>query len=328
MDHYNYEIAVCSLIFFSLTLVFYFSKRQFPSAQNKLFSIALVMGFFDIALDIASSIIIENVSRLPLALVYGVNTLFYSLQVIFPALMFLYALASVNPEKQGRRLRAMLLLPEAIMLALTLSNPFTHCVFYVKEGLYIRTALFPVLYILGAFYTLLTFITVIIYRKRMSSAYFWALYFFVFLSAASLGISFKYPEYLLSSIAIAIAMNIMYQVMQKPEDMLDRLTETFNRGAMQIYLKACIEGSRKYRLIMVEINGIRRTNNLFGYTMGDAVLKETAKFMQSISDDWTFRVISNQFLIVSTGEETGEYFIKKISERFSEPWDINNISMH
>ena len=61
--------------------------------QNKLFGALLVFTICDLTLDVITAITIEHVLSLPFWLNYLLNTLFYSMQMVFPIIALFYIIS-------------------------------------------------------------------------------------------------------------------------------------------------------------------------------------------------------------------------------------------
>ncbi len=72
--------------------------------------------------------------------------------------------------------------------------------------------------------------------------------FIVVIAAAAL-LQFLYPDILLTGVAIAISILLMYFTMQNPESMLDNVSEVFNYSALMIHLHTQISECREMWLI-------------------------------------------------------------------------------
>ena len=78
----------------------------------------------------------------------------------------------------------------------------------------------------------------------------------------------------------------------------DQLTKLFNRTYLEQYIK--ILNSKKYSLIMLDIDLFKKINDMYGHKTGDDVLKYVSYTLQDLSDNCkVFRLGGEEFLIIS-----------------------------
>lgn len=85
---------------------------------------------------------------------------------------------------------------------------------------------------------------------------------------------------------------------------LDALTGAYNRRAMELRLpldiERCVRYGRPFSVIFADIDHFKRINDRYGHAVGDAVLKEVAKQLQSSlreNVDWMVRFGGEEFVI-------------------------------
>lgn len=78
----------------------------------------------------------------------------------------------------------------------------------------------------------------------------------------------------------------------------DALTECYNRTAYKEFLKTNKELSDSFTVIMVDINGLKRTNDSLGHEAGDELIITVAKSMRTIFDSCgrCFRIGGDEFV--------------------------------
>jgi len=58
------------------------------------------------------------------------------------------------------------------------------------------------------------------------------------------------------------------------------LQEFFNRREMMELIQKNIESSKKFAILMLDIDDFKRINKTFGHDFGDEILKEIVKFLR------------------------------------------------
>ncbi len=317
---YIYEYELCALVFLLIITVRFFAKRHFPDMENNLFGVIIICGILDIALDVVSAFTIKYASSLPIWLNMLVNTWFYALGIFLSALVMIYIF--IIAKIKNRAFVGLLIFPAVFFGLILILIPKTELFFFFDENfVYTHGPLFPYLY--GA--TLLCFIAcavfVSIFRKRIRRNQFNTIIIFVLIIGIAMGIQYFFPQYLLSGVAIALAISLMYFTLQNPEEMLDSLTGAFNYGAMLVFLRDRIEEKRKISIVAIDVGSLRRINSIFGLDIGDDIMRDIGRFLTGIRDNtWVFRMIGTRFVIVSYDDEHNRSVLAAVENRFCRLW--------
>ncbi|MGD9676851.1 MAG: PAS domain S-box protein [Vulcanibacillus sp.] len=113
----------------------------------------------------------------------------------------------------------------------------------------------------------------------------------------------------------------------------DQLTGLYNRRFYEEELKRLDnERNLPITLVMIDINGLKLTNDAFGHIAGDRVLKKVAEVMkeESRSDDIIARIGGDEFVILlpKTNFEMGKLIVTRLHEQIiKEKIDSINLSI-
>ena len=330
--HYETQYEICALLFLVILTVRFFGVRQFPSRENRVFGIILNCAIADLVLDIIGAYTIHHAATVPVWLNYLINTVFYALQVLFPVLMALYALIMAGRFFGHRRQLALLLAPGVVFELLLLVNPLTHWIFHIPvvdgAAVYTRGPIFNVLYLGVAFYVLVTVLIVRRHRASLLRKQAATIYIFILMILAATVLQFFYPRVLLTGVAIAAAIQMMFYTLQNPETMLDQLTGTFNYDALIVYLHTQLNERRPFGLVTVDVGGIRRVNSTFGMQMGNQALERVGAFLNGFHGRaWAFRMAGTRFLLVTSGAGSYDEMIHQVERRFAQPWKAGEVEL-
>ena len=328
--HVDYEL--CSLMFLLLLTVKYFSMRRFPNKQNRMFGWALLCAIADLALDVVSAYTIMYAAVVPVWLNYLVNTGFYALQIAFPGVMCIYV--AVLADLSGPRYRPLklLIIPAAIYMVILLINPFTGWIFSISAvngtRVFLYGALFYTLYYGTAVYVVAGLAMALIWHRRLEPKQLLTFLVFVLVVVAAVVVQYFHREYLLTGVALALSIMMMYFNMQNPQDMLDLISGTFNYGAMTAFLSSRIREKRQLWLVAADIGGIRRVNSIFGVSAGNDVFAQIGSFMNGLGQGvWAFRMIGARFLLVADNDAAYRRIIEQLEDRFYLPWAVKGDSV-
>ncbi len=321
---YILDYNICALvIIFSIALHF-FTNRQFPNLQNRLFGFALIAAFFDILLDMLGSLTIAQATTLPAWVNYAVNTVFYSFQLLFIVILFVHAAILTKQFRKEIGFLAMVALPVLLLYILLIANLFLPIIFTVNpiDG-YVHLPAFVLLYVAVFLYVAATMILITVKRRVLSRPVYFTFIICLILCAATTMIQVFLPRYLLTGMGIAVFMLMMYLVSQKPGNMLDSVSHMFNRNALNLFLRDTITERRAYSLIHIRVDNISRIDRMIGYLAGDRIVQNLGEFFNhKIENGWGFRLSGSQFLIVCRGRENYERIFSVITHRFDEPWFV------
>ncbi len=326
---YVYDYAIMSSVFLAIIVVMFFSKRQFPNRRNRIFAVILVCAIIDILLDIASSLIIEYCPVIPVWVTYTVNTVFYVLQVVFPALMFVYIRVESKVFVQKLIPTIIFLFPAAVMVMLFLTNPFNHFMFYVSQtGEYIQAEGFTLAYAETAFYLLCSAICLIKFKKNIAAKEYYTTLVSLLIIAASIVGQMLVRRIMLTSAGMTVAITMMYLIMQKPEDMLDGMTNAFSREAMFTLISDLCETNKPYAMMTVELHNLRRINRIFGMSFGNDLIKEMSHSISAAAEGgWIFRFLGNVFVVITLDEKTDENTFVNIKDALDKPCVVQGVEM-
>lgn len=291
----SYEIPICALILLVVLLVHYFSKRQLPVIRNRIYTASILLACGDAILNILAIAAHRHLTDLPKALSFAVSAIYAVVHMV------------------------------AVLLSL-------FCVVYALAKR----------------------------KKRESSSTILIAGGFAVVGSLVMGAQLLKPDWGVSSFAIVMAMLVSTLVLPKPETMIDHLTGLLNLDAMMTYTDELIARKVRYSVLVVRVENIRRINTIFGYSVGSLTLKSVADFLSVFSPDlkerarfhkrqeetdtekkagdarklernlpaaWAFRLMSNEFAIVSTSESIQDEILELIQKRFSEPWYIRGLEI-
>lgn len=331
--HYHLEYEICALVFLIIITIKYFEVRHFPGRLNKLFGVILFFAIADLALDIFGSYTIVHANSVAPWINYVVNTTFYSLQVVFLALMTSFVIIMIGLHFLRQKFLMLLMIPVAVYELMILLNPITKSIFYIGDvgGVltYIHGPWFKALYLCGAFYLLVTFVLSVAYRKKLQKKEFTTIICFILVVATAMLLQFTFPDVLLTGVAIAIAILIMFFTMQNPESMLDSISGVFNYSSLMLFLHTQIDEGREMWLIAADVGGIRRINSDYGVRVGNNLIFKIGDFFNSLTkgNACAFHMSGTRFLILANNENTYRNILEKLENRFSTPWNTDSLEL-
>lgn len=291
----SFEFPICALILLLVLLIHYFSKRQLPVLRNRIYTASILASSVDACLCLLNITVHRHISDIPKSLGYTTSAIYSVVHIL------------------------------TVLLC-------TFCVVYA----------------------------LVKHKNRKSSDTILIAGGFAVLASLVMGTQLLLPTRCVSSLAIVVAMVVSSLALQHPETMIDHTTELLNLEAMMAYADELIARKVHYYVIVMRVENIRRINTIFGYSVGSMTLKSVADFLSTFSPDlkersrmrhnsntagadkvagdarkmeralpsaWAFRLMSNEFAIVSTSMETHEEILNLIHKRFDEAWYIRGLEI-
>ena len=110
---------------------------------------------------------------------------------------------------------------------------------------------------------------------------------------------------------------ILTEILQR-SNMIDGLTQLYNRKYLDIFMDTKIKNYKEYALAMIDIDYFKKVNDTFGHDAGDTVLKGLSDiFKNSIAkDDIAFRFGGEEFSIFLANPNNALKTIQKIKDDF------------
>jgi len=123
---------------------------------------------------------------------------------------------------------------------------------------------------------------------------------------------------------------ILTEILQR-SNMIDGLTQLYNRKYLDIFMETKIKHYEEYSLAMLDIDYFKKVNDTFGHDAGDIVLKGLSDiFKKNIGkDDIAFRFGGEEFLIFIANPKSALNTIQKIKDSFENTtFSLNGGSLH
>jgi len=122
---------------------------------------------------------------------------------------------------------------------------------------------------------------------------------------------------------------ILTEILQR-SNMIDGLTQIYNRKYLDIFMDTKIKGYKEYSLAMIDIDFFKKVNDTFGHDAGDIVLKGLSDiFRRSIKpEDIAFRFGGEEFVIFMPDVKSAKETVQNIKDNFEDTtFNLNGQSL-
>lgn len=326
---YNINFEICTLIFVTVLIISFFSKKQMNDKQSRTFQVYLLIVFLDLCLDIISCITVEYYKLIPLPVNIIINTLFLMLQAVVPAIFITYIYTIVQNRLQSKKqMPWYLFLPMAIIVLLLCFNPILKCFFYFDEAGYQHGPYHSLLYVSTAVYITGMTIYTILMHKVLSWKQSALIYVMIGMASIMTALQFVFPNYSLSGVGIGVSVFIMYLTLENPTIYEDTLTGAMNREAFVFQTNLMREEGKKFQIFAIALDNFKIINEVFGMAGGNQLMQMLVQNLHQVySKSQVFRFHGDIFTIVLDAGSESNKELDTIRKIVRHPWNINGIEV-
>ncbi len=324
--HYD----VCSFVILSLMIISIFIRKLNNGHAQRLFVTFTVLIYVNTLADIlcaAPYSLDENVDLM----IRQVSTHIYfllhaSLMPLYIIFMGSVAGTWVAYLGKSRWKKAVFTTPYLVNLALVITNPWTHWVFYFEDGVYVRGKLVLLTYAIAAFYVLFTIYYIINYKGTLDRGQrlaFFSLYPYTMLAIL---IQYLYPDQLVEMFAYTVAALTVLMFVIRPEEVINpavgaKTSSAFKKEMGRDYLSA-----REYAVIIIKINSDSSLIKLYGINKHELFIKNLVgrihgcmkKTMKRLSDYNVFYLNYGLIAVKMESKYSDEQMAQRLYETLSE----------
>jgi|GEM_PF-6336401 len=295
MITWHYETEILAALLFLVIFLDAHHRLNRGERRDWVFLMTLIVGFFFCLFDILDSVIALWTST-PWVL-FTTRTIYFFASTI-PALMYFLYLCSIAYSEQEHKYNLWVLfgiVVTAVFLVALVINIGTHHIFYFKDdGTYVRGPLFFLSYLLSGLYFVLYILLLLFSVKKMADKRLLAVLCLIpLLAGIGLILQTFVPGWLMLGPCYAIALLVAYLFIQTQEAnqvygrlskdaSTDTLTGLGNRLAYENVLISAMETPivTECALILLDVDGLKKINDVYGHPKGDEALQRVAKVLQ------------------------------------------------
>lgn len=298
---YNVDFEVCALIFMIVLYVNFVTVKRLSNTQTRAYNALLIVTIFDIALDIYSSILINNFTPETKGINVAVCTGFLLLQAFLPYIMMNYIviLADADYTSRKRNFYLIVSIPMVSLLIITIVNLFGPLTFYFDNKGYHHAVLHDLYYIFAGFYLLVGILYVMMFHKNVNIKQRIRIYMMAAVIVAVTVIQYYHPEYNLTGAGVAIGIFILYLTVENPAAYADAITDAMNRKAFFKHHEELRRMKKKSQIYVMALDNFKIINEVFGMEGGDELMRRLViSLQQSYPKGKIFRYNSDIFALI------------------------------
>jgi diguanylate cyclase (GGDEF)-like protein len=321
INNLEYSDLLIFSVLISITMYWFLSRqKEHRSHSTKLFqrfiASLIPVGIFEVLSWIIA--VPGNSELIPYH--YLINALFFSFNLL-PAslgLCYLDYIITFSKERNSRR-TYVYLIPVYVNVAFIVVNLFSDGFLFSVDSndVYHR----GIATYIGNAFTLLFAVVVIIrfYRNRqmITGRITQVVLVLTLLPVAGMvlqmmffGLSLAVPAYVLAAFAT-------FLLMERHELQKDPLTLLHSRAQLETRLQFKLRSQEPFTAIMIDVNGFKKINDVYGHTIGDQVLKDVSKVLLTNAnyEDFVCRFGGDEFFVILESPlNIGQNYIKRIEQ--------------
>ena len=332
MEHINC-FQITSLVLVTMIAIHYFSHKRLNNAENRNFVCFLAFSGVYVLLDMLSAVIAGGGSSEGCRMSALVLTLYYFCDVILTYGIFCYIRIITGRQKEKYKWlkTGWVVLPAAMLLAVT-ANLRTGWLFYFdQEGRFIRGSFHFLLYGYVFFFMLVIVAFMLLYGKTAEKEIRRTIWRFWFIEAACLFLQIAAERILLTGFGLSVGLWLIYLTMNNPGEYTDSMTGLFDKQYFDKWIGEKLYRKESFHLLAVDARNMKQINRIYGTRVGDQLLIRAAKGFREITDSvQIFRITGNCFLAVLDSLTDYEKARDGIEEFLKKPFFIENekVSFH
>lgn len=328
---WNITAECVSAIILCIIWIYSSKGNPLPSLQNRFFRICFVVTFLAITSNIVATILLYNLSAIPLFLVWAVNIFYFIMTPLMGVFYFNYVVAYVidNPKIVYRTL-IWTSIPAVAYLVFVLTTPANGLVFNIDSLTgYSRGPLIVVTYVVFYIYCFACPLVVLLKGRFLDPSIRKILSSFPIIAAIVIIIQQFAPEYILSGSAATCALLIIYLYLQNKQISLDHLTNLPNRQEFlkMLELKVQHHSHAPFTIMVLSLKHFKNVNEKFGQHAGNLLLQAIASYLRlSIGTNFLYRYGGDEFawIIDKIDRDTLEPMYQGLVSRMAIPWESQN----
>lgn len=278
---------IAAIIIQTILMCSLFMRKMLSGRSNKLYVILLVQVIITTILDFFGESFgvwipaKESNSQIRMFLCY----MYYFFRNLTTPLYYLFICAVTDTWhilKKSKWLKAMLVIPYAVICITLVSNLFTHQVFYLDENLaYHRGALIYVLYAASFFYLVCGVVYLIRYRRMVSGGKFVALILMYPLNVLAILIQLFLPQFLVEMFMTSLTMLLVVFVIQRPEEIINPVIGVRSYIAYTTDMKKAYSIHKPVRIIFAKLANYNALSSILEHDDRMQLLRNIAADLSS-----------------------------------------------
>lgn len=324
---YNYSFEVASFIIIFAVLLSSLFHENFGKASNKAFLTFVVASLFESAMNVLSSVGLSRPDVVSSLANNIIAFIFFLAEAIVSISFFHYILLTCEVENgiHNRKFKALAFLPFSVFIIFLFTNPLFHAFYEITDNVYSQGFLSWYGYFYIIWYILVCLVFAL-QSKTIKRGIRNTIVLYSFVSIFAIILQYNFKSLLLTGVANATIMVIMYMIVQNPRQYLDYETGSLNESGFYAAFQRAKNLNESVTIISVDLHQSITNMGKFGEKGTSNLMADIAKFLiDLIGKNNVFRIASDNFAILCNSVEEADLVLDKIYKRFQQKWLVNQI---
>ena len=334
MWSYSFEVPI--LMILGIILLFYFSRPRLPLRRNRVFLQIIIAETLTIIINVLATKACNEFDDYPLLWVDIINMLYFIAFFSRSYVFYLFSVSVLRISLEKKWVFSLLIkLPLIVGIAMAMHSMLygdsgtKTFIYYVDAGGYHSGSMYYLVYFIGFFYLLMSFLCSYLFRNslgRRREKY--GMFSYNVLLLAGLVIRICMPKYLIMDTFVFMAILVVFLAFINPEYFLDLRAVAFNVVAMREHLE---ENKENICLIPhgVVVRNYQEMRDIYGSAQIEEGLALIGKYLkQTFENSIVFYCRNGRFAVLASPKTDFESKRKAITERFGRPWKSMNAELY
>jgi EAL domain-containing protein (putative c-di-GMP-specific phosphodiesterase class I)/GGDEF domain-containing protein len=275
LNYFNY----CALIIMTVLIITVVARHMLKGRRNRYFWNLLLVVFWCTIFEIIAVNLDNGTGSnvLEKYVAHGGQLILQNLAVAVYVIYLACLTDSMHKLKENVRLELLLALPMVIVIALVLTSPLTHKIFYLNEQYqYTHGPWYNLLYLSSAFYIAVGVVYALRCRKQFAKGQLWAMLAIFPIMLAALGVQLICPGLRVEMFAHAIGVLFTLIMVQRPEERTDSSTGFGKPTAYATDIEQAIGNRKPIYIILINILNYKSLRDVLGYESSNVLMNMVA----------------------------------------------------
>lgn len=318
----TYQYDICAFYILLVLLFSMYFRHMTFGIVNRLYIRMIIVAIIVCICDILSGAPLTALGELSENSVFRsfFCMLYFAFRIpLIPLIFIMIGRLTGTWEKFYSKLqnKVLFLSPMIFAILLLLINPFFHEIYRYERDVYIRGEYLKLLYVVGAYYTIITLIFLFAVKKHLSSEKFLSFLVIVPINLTTVIIQGLFEGILIENIAVALSFLLASITIIRPEELVDAATGVkkqlaYTRDAMAYFRT----NKRNQNVILVKIVNFNQIRALLGENAFRKFVPEIARLVTPVekykrNNIGTYNLLGGTFAVVYRGKNSAEIAVKE-----------------
>ena len=261
---------------------------MFHGISNHLFIALVAVIFADIVFDLwAVSLDVVKSTNLAARYISHTGYLLFRNSTMPVYTLYIISLTDTWHMIKGKLSTGLFItFPITVIFVSLMLNPITHDMFYIDENfVYTRGDLFWVAYICAISYVGFGMYYIIKSRNLFRTSHFISMLVIYPLTLSAVAIQCVWPMCIVELFFTSVAVIIVAITIQRPEELVDMVTELGKHGAYAEAMKKNFANKKEVGIILINVSNYTSVSSMLGYDQSSKLLKDIADKLALINKD-------------------------------------------